>query len=168
MPKTSLRGELEVKAPGARSFKKSTLELEWEGRYLYFKKLINQKINLSETLRWEVFKEKVSGVKKKSKRAQERRIISLTMRHKGKNTDWKFAPPNENFNTWLYWLLVSIQKHAKIPLSDKRLDNLRVILARLSPGSPSRVFSAWTKRLIYSRPPGPRSTVGCAPGRFGG
>jgi hypothetical protein len=52
------------------------------------------------------------------------------MRSKGKNTDWKFAPPNEDFNTWLYWLLVSIQKHAKIPLSDKRLDDLSLKASR--------------------------------------
>lgn len=124
MPKTSLRAELEVKAPGSKSFKKTILKLEWEGRYLHIKKLIKQKINLSETLRWEVFKEKVSGARKISKRTVERQIISLTMRHKGENKNWQFTPPNEDFNTWLYWLLVSIQKHAKIPLSDKRLDDL--------------------------------------------
>ena len=124
MPKTSLRGEFEVKAPGINSFKKTTLKLEWEGRYLHIQKLNKPKIDLSETLRWEVVKEKVPGAKKISKQAVERRIISLTMRHKGSNTDWKLAPSNEDFNTWLYWILVSIQKHAKIPLSDDRLKNL--------------------------------------------
>jgi len=124
MPKTSLRAELEVKAPGSKSFKKTILKLEWEGRYLHIKKRIKQKINLSETLRWDVLKERTKRVKKTSKPAVERRIISLTMRHKGNNTDWKLAPSNEDFNTWLYWILVSIQKHAKIPLSDDRLKNL--------------------------------------------
>ena len=129
MPKTSITGELQAKLPGSRSFSKGSFELEWEGRHLILRRgrRKSTRIDLATTLRWGVVKKQV----RVSRRTVERRIISIALPYKRASRDLQLGPPPEKFNTWLYWLLISIQKHANVYLSDGTLEDLTLKNSRV-------------------------------------
>ena len=53
------------------------------------------------------------------------RSVFLTQPGKGnKTTEWQLAIPEKDFMTWLYWLIISIQKHSNITMQVERLKNV--------------------------------------------
>ncbi len=117
MPKKNpLKGKLEMKVSGSRKYNKYKFWLEWEDRILWYKHVIWKKIALVDTTSWNVNQEQQKGSKTRS--------ISLRVFSKGKPIDYELAIPQKQFNTWLYWLLVSIQKHANIPILEEKLSGV--------------------------------------------
>ena len=124
MPKTKLEKYLGVKRSDWKKRWPINCRLEWQGKILYYKWVKWKPIDLSKTQAWEVGPEwKTKSIKVVKKTTV--RSIFLTLPGKGNRTvKWEFAIPEKDFFTWLYWLMVSIQKHGGTPISDERLQGL--------------------------------------------
>ena len=98
MPKkTKLTGTFEIKTPNSIEFKKYTVELDWEGQFLQNKRggILQKRrnIDLAEILHWDVDRE------------QQLILLKIWSKREKKAGDWQFKIPQNEFNTWLYWLL---------------------------------------------------------------
>ncbi len=130
MPKeTKLKKEFEMRASGSTSkkFRKYKFELKWEGQSLRYKHVTWKKIDLAETLSWDVTQEQ-AGSKGIKRRRQERKIVTLKVwsKKQKKAIEWKLKIPGNDLDTWFYWLLVSIVKHSNCSIEDEKLDGLKL------------------------------------------
>jgi len=131
MPKKNpLKGKFGMKVSGSKKYNKYKFWLEWEDRILYYKHVIWKKINLAETTSWDVIFGRQPSSKKTPQQQGELRSISLRVFSKSKPIDYEIAIPQKDFNTWLYWLLVSIQKHANIPILEEKLSSVGLKASR--------------------------------------
>lgn len=126
MAKTTLVSEIEVKMPGSRSFAKGSFSLDWEGRYLELSRRKRTSVDLTTILQWVIVKKQVRTVRG----IIEQQQICLSLPHRKKSRDLLLRPSPAEFNTLLYWLLISIQKHAKVNLSDGILKKLPLKASR--------------------------------------
>ena len=124
MPKTKLNKFLGVKGSGWKKMWPIDCRLQWEGKFLQYKWIIWKRIDLSKIQAWNVGPEWKTKSIKLVKQTRVRSIF-LTVSGKGEETTkWEFAVPEKHFFTWIYWLIVSIQKHGKMPVSEERLKGL--------------------------------------------
>jgi len=126
MPKKQkLKETLEMKAPGSSKFKEYEFRLEWEDRKLYYGKGVFPKsIDFAKTRSWDVSQEKRRPAKMDRRREEEKRIISLKVwsQRKKKAIEGQLKIPSPQFDTWLYWLLASIYKHADLSIIEEKMD----------------------------------------------
>jgi hypothetical protein len=130
--KKKLEGTLEMKVSGSAKFKKYKFWLEWENRKLSYKDVIWKKIDLAETVGWDVTQGEQPRSRRAPRQEEEKRIITLRVwsKRRKKAIDRKLMIPLSDFDTWLYWLLVSIQKHSNIPILEERLEGVELKSSR--------------------------------------
>jgi hypothetical protein len=140
--KKKLEGTFEMrvldsdKSKKSARFKQYKFRLEWEGQKLYYKDVIWKKIDLAETVGWDVTQGEQPRSRRTLRQEEEKRIITLRRMvrikrakktgPKAKAVERQLKVPRQEFDTWLYWLLVSIQKHSDIPILEERLERVQL------------------------------------------
>lgn len=118
MPKvSSLKTKADYRGPGCKGqYYTVDLEMEWEGPVLHYKYRILNKLELKDVIAWEVAAEP-GGKPDRFGRLKILHIIKL----RTKKELWEFAIPPEVFENWLYWIIRSLVKHAKISLKEEEI-----------------------------------------------
>ena len=115
---------LRVKAPGSNTFKDTEVELEWLERNLQVgKKVGGRVLDLGKILKWKFAMEQKTPDKFFKKPGESCRTIVLVVPGPKGYEDWSFQPPPADANTWLFWILVSVQKHASHAVTGDELYN---------------------------------------------
>jgi serine/threonine protein kinase len=119
MPKVpSLKTKADYKSPATKGkYQATQLQIDWEGPVLHHKEdLFWKKLVFKDVDKWELAFEP-GGKPDKFGRLKILHIIKLREVTHGKAELREFALPAEVFETWLYWIIRSLVKHAKISLS---------------------------------------------------
>jgi len=96
------RGRMRLKSAGTKNTSNYTFSLEWEKPFFHYKKglLSFNYIDLRKVHKWDTFKAENGW-----------QGVSLTTAGK---TRYEIELRENQFPTWLYWLLISIFKHRKV------------------------------------------------------
>jgi hypothetical protein len=116
-----------------KSFFKATnecdCELEWEGKVFKYKRtdsLVWKTIKLAQIENWDVMREQETVSHTLRKQNEDQPSIALIMTGASNISRYKLLIPKKDFNSWLYWLLVSILKYSNSPVIDKKIEGLKL------------------------------------------
>jgi serine/threonine protein kinase len=142
MPKigTKLEAKILYKGPSSNG-KVSTydLYLEWDSKYLYYKKNIKKKLDFTKVVKWDAKPGKlIQRIAKRKKKEdiiwENKKIwdgkypprIVLWTKRGNKTEEREFAFDPNDFETCLYWVIRSVFKYSSCPLSGEALSLLKV------------------------------------------
>ena len=119
MPKVrSLKAKADYRGPGCKGkFYTANVQIDWEGPVFHYRDgLFWKKLAFKDVIAWEVAAEP-GGTPDKFGRLKILHIIKLRTQTEMR----EFALPPDVFENWLYWVIRSLVKHAKISLSKEEI-----------------------------------------------
>ncbi|MEN6321587.1 MAG: protein kinase [Syntrophaceae bacterium] len=119
MPKVqSLKAKADYRGPGCKGkFYTTNVQIDWDGPVLHYRDgLFWKKLAFKDVVEWHVVFEP-GGKPDKFGRLKILHIIKLRTQTEMR----EFALPPEVFENWLYWIIRSLVKHAKISLSKEEI-----------------------------------------------
>ena len=124
MPKKEqLESNIFITSPDSDDFKKYSCWMAWEERYLHRKGLY-KKIDLSTVISWTV-EPGPTGTLARRRKLPPGRVLNLRLfSDSKKKACHRRLLFSEDFESWLYWLLVSLSKHSTCRFDDDKLGAL--------------------------------------------
>lgn len=119
MPKVrSLKAKADYRGPGCKGkYYTADVQIDWEGPVLHYRDgLFWKKLAFKDVIAWDVAAEP-GGKPDKFGRLKILHIIKLRTQQELR----EFALPPEVFENWLYWIIRSLIKHAKISLPKEEI-----------------------------------------------
>lgn len=123
MPKVrSLKTKADYRSPSTKGkYQATDLQIDWEGPVLHHKEgIFWKKLAFKDIDKWQVHAEP-GGKPDKFGRLKILHIIKLREVTHGKAELREFAIHPDVFETWLYWIIRSLIKHAEISLSKEEI-----------------------------------------------
>jgi serine/threonine protein kinase len=119
MPKVrSLKAKADYRSTGSKGkFYAANVQIDWEGPVIHYREgLFWKKLAFKDVIAWQVAAEP-GGKPDKFGRLKILHIIKLRTQTEIR----EFALPPDVFENWLYWIIRSLVKHAKISLSKEEI-----------------------------------------------
>ena len=124
MPKQPvLRKKINIKSSNWRKTYSYTCKLDWEGQFLKYNYIGWKSIDLSKASAWKMGSARTVYSKKRKSDIQVQ-SMSLTLKEKKKETVWTLEIIADDFNNWLYWLVISLLKYSDNVFSDADIKGL--------------------------------------------
>ncbi len=120
MKKTEHRSKIRIKSSKWRKIYTYTCRIPWEGDTFYYRYITWKSVDLKNASSWSIGAP-VTLKSRKTGTTMTFNSLNITVKSGSSEVVWTLEIPENDFRTWLYFIIVSLLKHTSLTFADDTL-----------------------------------------------